>query len=101
MDAKQLMIGDLVMCQSIEEKYARITEIYLTLEQQPKRMVSLNANGARYCVQIESIEPVPITPEILKNNGFEYQEGWEEWWHECEDGFGSDFQLSITEDGFQ
>ena len=71
MDAKELMITDLVMCRKIQEKYARVTEIYLTSDENPKRMVSLDADGARYCMPIESIEPIPLTAEILVKNGFE------------------------------
>ena len=69
-DYKSLMIGDWVMCPSIKEKYAKITEIYLTPEQEPKRMVALNVQGRRYCVPQENIEPVPLTTEILEKNGF-------------------------------
>ena len=70
MKANKLMVGDYVMCQSIKEKYARITEIYLTLDEKPKRMVALNARGARYCVPIESIEPIPLKRIHLTKNGF-------------------------------
>lgn len=70
LNCKSLMIGDYVMCQSIKEKYARITEIYLTLDEKPKRMVALNAYGARYCVPIESIEPIPLKRIHLTKNGF-------------------------------
>lgn len=48
----------------------------------------------------EVLQPIPLTPEILERNVFEYKDIWAEWWHRSEDGFGSDFQLSVTEDGF-
>ena len=70
MKAKELIVGDYVICQSIKEKYARITEIYLTLDEKPKRMVALNARGARYCVPIESVEPIPLKRIHLTKNGF-------------------------------
>ena len=92
--SQDLQIGDWVMYNPnvfIEDEYAP------TQEQYPTQI----KNGEDIDLAIEGCyTPISITPEILENNGFEYQEGWEEWWHECEDGFGSDFQLSITEDGF-
>ena len=74
LNCKSLMIGDYVMCQSIKDKYARIMEIYLTLDEKPKRMVALNAYGARYCVPIESIEPIPLKRIHLTKNGFKARE---------------------------
>ena len=74
MKENELMIGDWVMCPSIKEKYAKITEIYLTSEQDPKRMVALNAYGLRYCFPIESIKPIPLVADILIKNDFEMQD---------------------------
>ena len=71
MDAKDVMIGDLISCKSIKERFAKITEIYKQLDYPFKQMVSLNANGLRYCVTIDEIEAIPLTEEILKANGFE------------------------------
>lgn len=75
MEAKDLMVGDFVRCKSIKEKYAKITEIYLTLDtDEPYYMVSINASGLRYCVPIEEVEPIPLTPEILQKNGWIYND---------------------------
>lgn len=70
MRQEELNIRDWVYCKSIGEKHAKITEIYETLQPPFKRMVSLNANGCRYCVPIEDIQPVQLTAEILVKNGF-------------------------------
>lgn len=66
--AGDLMVGDWIQCPTIQEKYAKITEIYLTLDAEPKRMVSLNSYGLRYCVPIDEIEPIPFTKDLLKKN---------------------------------
>lgn len=68
------MIGDLIACKTIIERYARITEIYKQLEPPFKQMVSLNVNGLRYYMSIDVIEPIPLTPEILEKNGWTYDE---------------------------
>lgn len=68
---KDLTISDLISCKSIKERFAKITEIYKQLDYPFKQMVSLNANGLRYCVTIDEIEAIPLTEEILKANGFE------------------------------
>ena len=70
-DCKSLMIGDWVYFKT-NKVYAKITEIYLTLDVEHKYMVSLNSCGNRYCVSINEIEPIPLTPEILEANGWMY-----------------------------
>ena len=64
----------------------RITEIYLTLDtDEPKRMVSLSSrNGERYCVYIEDIEPIEISPEILERIGFKRSKTFVEWKYEAD-----------------
>lgn len=49
----------------------QITEIYTTLDAEGKQMVSLSEQGKRYCVGMQDIEAIRLTPEILKNAGFE------------------------------
>lgn len=50
----------------------RITEIYTTLDGSAKQMVSLSSNaGERYCVGMQEVEPIRLTPEILEDAGFE------------------------------
>ena len=67
---KDLMLGDLISCKSIIERYAKITEIYKQLTPPFKQMVSLRTKGLRYCVPIDEIESIPLTEEILEANGW-------------------------------
>ena len=71
------MIGDWVYFKT-NKVYAKITEIYFTLDVEHKYMVSLNSCGNRYCVSINEIEPIPITKEILEKNGFKKEIGAKE-----------------------
>lgn len=64
------------------------------------KVVEIRKNGVIGLDSIFRNKGISITSDILEKNGFEYKEEWMEWWHKAEDGFGSDFQLSITEDGF-
>ena len=69
--AQDLQIGDWVMYNPnvfIEDEYVP------TQEQYPTQI----KNGEDIDLAIEGCyTPIPITPEILENNEFEYQEGWE------------------------
>jgi len=65
MKANELMIGNWVIDNG---KYAQITGI--TCDGIIETTVNKNSN-------IELIEPIPITPEILEKNGFELKpDGW-------------------------
>ena len=75
-----LMVGDLVSCQinSIEVKYVRIASLNkTTMNGIPTDFIEFNKvmvdmlNGNYYQVDIASIHPIPLTPEILEKNGFE------------------------------
>lgn len=48
---------------------------------------------------IEVIHPIPLTPEILKKNGFKYRHSWGEWVHYNPSPL-IDFTLLTGEEGF-
>jgi len=98
MKATELMIGDCVLTLDATHKekvFAQVDAI-----EEGKRSILVKRECSNWFVDIDWIEPIPLTTEILERNGFEYKDAWAEWWHRSEDGFGSDFQLSITESGF-
>jgi hypothetical protein len=75
-----LMVGDWVSCQinSIEFKYVRIASLNkTTMNGIPTDFIEFNKvsvdmlHGNYYQVDIASVHPVPLTPEILEKNGFE------------------------------
>lgn len=98
MKVNELMIGDWVRYHS---KLIKVTSLYA----KPTKEGDFVSNevgwsyDASTWVDGDFIEPIPLTPEILERNGF-VKDAWGEWWHRFTDGFGSDFQLSITESGF-
>jgi hypothetical protein len=66
MNAKELMIGDWVINTEGKEQIRDVV-----------RKISPEFLGLRYSrryVPIECIEPIPITPELLKANGFDIEE---------------------------
>jgi hypothetical protein len=74
-----LMVGDWVSCQinSIEFKYVRIASLNkTTMNGIPTDFIEFNKvmvdmlHGNYYQVDIASVHPVPLTPEILEKNGF-------------------------------
>ena len=70
MKANELMIGDWVYFKT-NKIYAKITEIYKTLDAEPKQMVSLaSSKGERYCVSIDAIEPISLKKIHLTKNRF-------------------------------
>lgn len=96
MKCSELQIGDYV-------RFKRTKEIVWVFEIDGDRNV-INNEPDGYCseknIAVDDVEPIPLTPEMLEKNGFEYKDAWAEWWHRSEDGFESDFQLGITESGF-
>ena len=73
-----LMVGDWVSCQinSIEVKYVRIASLNkTTMNGIPTDFIEFNKvmvdmlHGNYYQVDIASVHPIPLTPEILKKNG--------------------------------
>ena len=74
-----LMVGDWVSCQinSIELKYVRIASLNkTTMNGIPTDFIEFNKvtvdmlHGNYYQVDIASVHPIPLTPEILEKNGF-------------------------------
>ena len=75
-----LMVGDWVSCQinGIEVKYVRIASLNkTTMNGIPSDFIEFNKvtidmmHGNYYQVDIASVHPIPLTPEILEKNGFE------------------------------
>ena len=93
MKATELMIGDYVL---VKPSMMLIKVAAVHHKKVGYHAVTHKLNWVRMDLE----EPIPLTAEILERNGFEYTDAWAEWWHRSEDGFGSDFQLSITESGF-
>ena len=85
MNRKEIAVGNWVHFIT-NDIPCRITEIYLTLDtDEPKRMVSLSSrNGERYCVHIEDIEPIEISPKILERMDFKRSEAFVEWKYEAD-----------------
>ena len=69
LEAEDLFKGAWVWFKT-NNKPAQITENYILLDGSGKRMVSLNANGERYCVPIEEVEPIAIDVDFLFKNNF-------------------------------
>ena len=78
-----LMVGDWVSCQinGIEVKYVRIASLNkTTMNGIPSDFIEFNKvtidmmHGNYYQVDIASVHPIPLTPEILEKNGFAREE---------------------------
>ena len=70
MNAKDLMIGDIVKCPAIEHGCGKVIENYLTLDQEPKRMVAITSHGNRYCLHVNDVFYQPIKKDFLLKLGF-------------------------------
>lgn len=62
MDAKDLMIGDWVLCPDNMQRQVRYLQV---------RPSVIGIGGSSY--DEDEIQPIPLTPEILEKNGFELQ----------------------------
>lgn len=87
MKASDLMIGDLV---KYDNKVCKVC----TTEAQ---MLLLSFDGGERLTREDKVEPIPITPKILKKNGFRYVERDEEITHfyQGEPQFCKDMTLHI------
>lgn len=75
MEAKELMIGDWVLLRHTHTKEKTAEYVYGI-----GRDVILYRNEAGVqCVDMNLIEPMPLTEEILLKNGFTLDEEWEEY----------------------
>lgn len=66
MKASELMIGDFVISKKEDHmnEYAQIDAI-----EEGQTCILLKQDNVNYFTDISKIEPIPITPEILKKNG--------------------------------
>ena len=80
MKPEELMIGDWVCYSKANKYYTRVNEIRHTeaplddqwyIEGMRSDNDKINPNALEYFA-VEMLSPVPLTPEILKKNGFEY-----------------------------
>lgn len=72
MKTNELMFGDWVRWEQ-DGGFYQISEISETVDGEP----SVCFMGYNYMVNLDEIEPVPLTPEILKKNGFKLKpDGW-------------------------
>ncbi len=62
MKATDLMLNDLVMCNNKVCKVCSIEGV----------MILVSFKGGEKLTIEDNIEPIPLTPEILEKNGFEY-----------------------------
>jgi len=67
MICQELMIGDLVLYKDEPIMVWEIDEYYDRINTEPDGYNSIR------CIEISDIKPIPLTPEILQQNGFELQ----------------------------
>ena len=84
MDAKELMLGDLVQG-FIPDTYSKIVGIL------NESRIAVFGGGAYIELSINDIQPIPLTPEILEKNGFTKSERFEVW-----KIISDDYELRIT-----
>ena len=73
MKANELMIGDWVECVDSTHKekvYAQIDAI-----EEGQTCILVRLDNCNWFLDISFIKPIPLAPEILEKNGFEYKEG--------------------------
>lgn len=102
MEAKELMIGDLVHLYVNNEGITN--EDVKVVELSEDSITILNKFGIdeEYSEDdaidgVSAITPIFLTPEILEANGFKYKEKDNEWWHYDEFPF-SDFQIGYEDE---
>lgn len=91
MKASELMIGDWVLCEK-EPYQIRQLGIYgvdRDGEDYPAVCVG-KPKGVGLIVERNEIEPIPLTPEILKKNGFER----DPFWHHCDKDYNN-YSISV------
>lgn len=78
MEANELMIGDWVMFPNSIEKVQEISYVC-----GKGYCASFAASATLFPISIDKIKPIPLTPEMLEKNGFQYNnlpfvQGWEQ-----------------------
>ena len=85
MKATELMVGDYVIRKNVPKELLVVDAI-----DSIRNIVYLDLDGLGITEKIENIEPIPLTREILKKNGFtggEYKSYTGDVWHLKEEGF--------------
>ena len=104
MKATDLMIGDWVRLSSYYGRVDGIICLRETHTAEEKWMVIIHLGGNRYeQVKTDILEPIPLTPEILKKNGFiKYDVGHNVsgWSIPDKDGFYSSIPFTLTDSDF-
>lgn len=77
MKVNELMIGDWVRIKGHLD-YDKVREI--AIDENLKEYISFACSATLF--RAYEFEPIPLTEEILKANGFIHKETMEEWWHE-------------------
>ena len=74
MKANELMIGDWVLWKNKPVQIARVSGVVYSFGHIDVTLAHCG-DGILETHDIKSISAIPLTPEILKKNGFEYNEG--------------------------
>lgn len=77
MKANELMVGDWVLTLESTHKEKVYAQIWAIEEGQTSILVK--KDNCNWFVDIEWIEPIPLTPEILEKNGFKKCDGCNQW----------------------
>ena len=79
--SKDLMIGDWVL--TLDPTHEEKVQAQIWAIEEGQTSILVKKDITNWFVDIEWIEPIPLNPEILEKNGFEYNEhpfvqGWEQ-----------------------
>lgn len=77
MKAAELMIGDWVIRRNVPKEPMRIVELNTR-----KNLAYMDFTGLGIAENIEHIEPVPLTEDIIKKNGFEIKDEYIPYCHD-------------------
>lgn len=103
MKSNELMIGDWVIHTQTIDRYLNILEepikVYARVESILEDGINQdNCQGCDDYVEIESVDPIPLTEEILKANGFEWYSHEYVYWQD-EDGREPPFRIFRNSQG--
>lgn len=82
MEKLEYIPGDLVMVKKSALQFAKdkIFKVISSLSGGFVKVVMLNDSSTTYSISNNAIRPIPITPEILKKNGWEKPDGFDSYW---------------------